>query len=519
MNTRRGFREPPPPSLKSSRGRSRGVDGLRGLGGARKGSCRGFYGVCTVRRERPRADTEAISERMDADCTGGPRRLWVGGQTPPARPRGCSTPARNGAAEPRASALYIAVGAEPRRSCAPPGSRLPPPPLRVLARSRACGSQGWGAGPPLRGSFLHWSACGMTSHTPSPGRPSPGRRVPHRAGAARHVVPMGRAVAWRPGGLQAPSLRVPRSPPGPANTGYPCKPPFYVLRGRRRAGGAGRSRPGGEPENEEEGAILAAARPVPGSEAWALPNVPAPRAGVARRHDPTGDSAEFPRLPCPHRRATGTTACAAPTPPAPKHTRPPARVSPAASPGPAHARPHTRAGPARPNLPLPASPARASRRLTRSRGGRGPRQARCPHPRRLPSCPSKGSRDAPAPTAGARILPTERCFHRSAPGRRASRGGGGGAALPPSPLPSPPPAGRLRGGAGAILGAGSPPPPAPGCTGRLGTRGLCRNKQPEPKVRGPGRLRVPPRSPRGAPEPGSPPSVPGEACVHVRTGG
>lgn len=243
MNTRRGFREPPPPSLKSSRGRSRGVDGLRGLGGARKGSCRGFYGVCTVRRERPRADTEAISERMDADCTGGPRRLWVGGQTPPARPRGCSTPARNGAAEPRASALYIAVGAEPRRSCAPPGSRLPPPPLRVLARSRACGSQGWGAGPPLRGSFLHWSACGMTSHTPSPGRPSPGRRVPHRAGAARHVVPMGRAVAWRPGGLQAPSLRVPRSPPGPADTGYPCKPPFHVLRGRRRAG---RAAPGRE---------------------------------------------------------------------------------------------------------------------------------------------------------------------------------------------------------------------------------------------------------------------------------
>lgn len=36
MGTVRGFREPPPPSLKSSRGRSRGVDRLRGLGGARE---------------------------------------------------------------------------------------------------------------------------------------------------------------------------------------------------------------------------------------------------------------------------------------------------------------------------------------------------------------------------------------------------------------------------------------------------------------------------------------------------
>lgn len=44
MNTERGFRKPPPPSLKSSRGRSGGVDRLRGLGGARE---RGAAGAST----------------------------------------------------------------------------------------------------------------------------------------------------------------------------------------------------------------------------------------------------------------------------------------------------------------------------------------------------------------------------------------------------------------------------------------------------------------------------------------
>lgn len=44
MNTERGFREPPPPSLKSSRGLSGGVDRLRGLGGARE---RGAAGAST----------------------------------------------------------------------------------------------------------------------------------------------------------------------------------------------------------------------------------------------------------------------------------------------------------------------------------------------------------------------------------------------------------------------------------------------------------------------------------------
>lgn len=140
MSSKGGFRAPPPPSLKSSRGRSRGVDGLRGLGGARE---RGAPGA-------------SMGSALSAGSGHGPgRRPFPGGWTwialaarggsetlgrqaqSPARPRGCSTPARNGAAEPRASALYIAGGAELRCSCAPPCSRAPPPPPRVLARSRA----------------------------------------------------------------------------------------------------------------------------------------------------------------------------------------------------------------------------------------------------------------------------------------------------------------------------------------------------------------------------------------------
>lgn len=41
--------------------------------GPRKGSCGGFYRVCTARRGRPRAGAEAICRRMDADWLGGPR--------------------------------------------------------------------------------------------------------------------------------------------------------------------------------------------------------------------------------------------------------------------------------------------------------------------------------------------------------------------------------------------------------------------------------------------------------------
>ncbi|KAI5136543.1 Serine/Threonine-Protein Phosphatase 2A 55 Kda Regulatory Subunit B Delta Isoform [Manis pentadactyla] len=47
------FKEPPPPSLKSSRGRSRGGGQTPRIGrGPKKGSFGGFYVVCTVRRDR-----------------------------------------------------------------------------------------------------------------------------------------------------------------------------------------------------------------------------------------------------------------------------------------------------------------------------------------------------------------------------------------------------------------------------------------------------------------------------------
>lgn len=77
------FREPPPPSLKSSRGRSRGGGRTPRAGrGPKKGRVGGFYGVSTVRRARSRTDTKAISKWMDVDCNGGlptTRRLGLAG--------------------------------------------------------------------------------------------------------------------------------------------------------------------------------------------------------------------------------------------------------------------------------------------------------------------------------------------------------------------------------------------------------------------------------------------------------
>lgn len=73
---------------------------------------------------------------------------------------------------------------------------------------------------------------------------------------------------------------------------------------------------------------------------------------------------------------------------------------------------------------------RISANLFRRQGGESGRGSLAP------SRPSVGELKPPAPI-GPGVLPTERLFHRSAPGRRASRGGGG-AALQPSSLPSPP---------------------------------------------------------------------------------
>lgn len=124
--TPRGFRGPPPPSLNPLEG---GVEGWtdsedwagpeRGAAGAPMGSALPA-GAGRGRRRSPFPGGWTWIARA---APGGS----VGRQAPPARPRGRSTPARNGAAEPRASALYIAGGAELRCSCAPPCSRLPPP--------------------------------------------------------------------------------------------------------------------------------------------------------------------------------------------------------------------------------------------------------------------------------------------------------------------------------------------------------------------------------------------------------
>lgn len=112
------------------------MDRFRGLGGARK---RGASGTSmgsvlsprTSHRPRgrpfPRGWTWIVMA-VPTTC-----ELSTGRQNPLTRPRACSTPARNGAAEPRASPLYIGRGEELRCSCAPPCSRLPPPPPCVCS--------------------------------------------------------------------------------------------------------------------------------------------------------------------------------------------------------------------------------------------------------------------------------------------------------------------------------------------------------------------------------------------------
>lgn len=129
-----------------------------------------------------------------------PAKLWVGRQDPPARPRRCSTPARNGAAEPRASALYIVGGAELRRSCAPPGWRGPRP---LRARSLAHAREEAEAGRPGR-LFAGAAPIGPLwgDVTDSISKASITRQWSTAAsqgeGAARHVSqPLGCAVARR----------------------------------------------------------------------------------------------------------------------------------------------------------------------------------------------------------------------------------------------------------------------------------------------------------------------------------
>lgn len=136
------------------------MDRFRGLGGARKRGASGasmgsVLSLRTSHRPRGRPFPRGwtwIAMAVPTTC-----ELCIGRQNPPARPRACSTPARNGAAEPRASPLYIG-----RRGGASPLMRAtvllisPTPSARTLPRSRAK-SPVAAEGTPLRGSIFYWS--------------------------------------------------------------------------------------------------------------------------------------------------------------------------------------------------------------------------------------------------------------------------------------------------------------------------------------------------------------------------
>lgn len=135
------FKEPLPPSLKSSRGRSRGGGQTpEDWAGPEKGKLRGL--LCglycppgpIIGRDAGHIQTDGRGLQWRPLAT---RRLSTSRQNSPARSGRCSAPARNGAAENRASPLYIGRREEPRRSCAPPCSRFPPPPPLAHAREAA----------------------------------------------------------------------------------------------------------------------------------------------------------------------------------------------------------------------------------------------------------------------------------------------------------------------------------------------------------------------------------------------
>lgn len=417
------------------------MDGLRGLGGAGErgaagasagSALSGASGYGAGRRPCPGGWTR-IARAGRGGC-----RARVGGHGAPARPRGCSTPARNGAAERRASALYIAGGAELRRSCAPPCSAAPPPPLRVLARSRASGNRREGAGPPGRGSLAYWSARDDVTGSQFQGgegladecRREPRRRA-RRGGPA--VSPSdgeaGRRRRHLPGACHRPS-----PPPGLDGAFRGWRAGRGARRssiggaqgaGPGRAGGRGRGswlqgRRSGDSETRKTDAILGAAA------CWSLRGSPA-TPSVAGLPDPLHVTRERTRgQPCSPNLSNPTTKRATLCPKKTHHTlhpsdaRPPSvRVCrpgatpcpPAHSPGAQH---RTRRTSLRPTDP-PLQASRAS--------GRGERAQRAaPPPQVAPPF------DAPSPASpiGPAVLPTERLFHRSAPGRRASRGGGGG---------------------------------------------------------------------------------------------
>lgn len=163
------------------------------------------------------------------------------------------------------------------------------------------------------------------------------------------------------------------------------------------------------------------------------------------------------------------------------------------------------------NPPRPASPrgpgSSAGLPATRSL----PRRAKAMPPGAVPLAVPQTP--PPRPLAGPGILPTERSLHRSAPGRRASRGGGGGgcAALPLPPLPQPD---ASEEGQEPFW---EPPrplpcPPLPRAARGLWEQGRLVQEQPQPKVTAPGasqavltavRLGLAPRGHPGSPREGA----------------
>lgn len=457
------------------------MDGLRGLGGAGErgaagasagSALSGASGYGAGRRPCPGGWTR-IARAGRGGC-----RARVGGHGAPARPRGCSTPARNGAAERRASALYIAGGAELRRSCAPPCSAAPPPPLRVLARSRASGNRREGAGPPGRGSLAYWSArddvtgsqfqggegqadeCrreprrrarrGGPAVSPSDGEA--GRRRRHLLGACHRPSPPpgfdGAFRGWRAGRAARRFSIGGAQGAGPGRAGG-------------RAGGRGRGswlqgRRSGDSETRKTDAILGAAA------CWSLRGSPA-TPSVAGLPDPLHVTRERTRgQPCSPNLSNLTTKRATLCPKKTHHTlhpsdaRPPSvRVSrpgatpcpPAHSPGALH---RTRRTSLRPTDP-PLQASRASGR------GEGAQRAAPP-----PQVARRSTPPPPPPPSGRPSSPRSASSIGQRQGGGRAEGEEAAAALLCSPPPSlPSPRGRTpprRGGShfGSRL---SPPPP------------------------------------------------------------
>lgn len=230
--------------------------------------------------------------------------------------------------------------------------------------------------------------------------------------------------------------------------------------GRGSAGGAGGRLLGRrEPEKRKTDAILEAAACFPA----ATPRCPrssATQSNVARL------GTQHPCLPRTGAIGTNARRCLNPSPKQRGHPGAPRRAIPGLCPLSPACHTSPRRPPALKTLPLTFVAAACRRRAAGTSGDSA--QLLCP-----PPAPAWAHGRPPPPSAG--VLPTERLSHRSAPGRRASRGGGG-AALHPSPSLPPrwPPPRRGRSHFGNRL-ALSPSPRLDGGSGDQ--RGWGSNKQ------------------------------------------